>query len=86
MHKKMENDLDEVLRISYLHNYTDMKNEILRRNTTLKTTLSERRKKKWRKIKRKKRVARQQRGSSKVSDFAELELQRSKLNNVTNNR
>ena len=86
MHKKMENDLDEVLRIPYLHNYTDMKNEILRRNTTLKTTLSERRKKKWRKIKRKKRVVRQQRGSSKVSDFAELQLQRSKLNNVTNNR
>ena len=28
MHKMIENDFDEVLRTSYLHNFTDMKNEI----------------------------------------------------------
>ena len=44
MHKNLENDFDEVLRISYSHNYTDMKNEIMGRNIILKITLSERRK------------------------------------------
>ena len=47
MHEKMENDFDEVLRTSYPQNYTNMKNEIMERNITLKITLSERRKKKW---------------------------------------
>ena len=44
MHKNLENDFDEVLRISYPHNYTDMKNEIMGPNIILKITLSERRK------------------------------------------
>ena len=35
MHKKMENDFDEVLRTSYAHNYTDMKNEVMGYNITL---------------------------------------------------
>ena len=56
MHKKLENHFDEILRTSYPHNYTNMKNEIMGRNITLKITLSERRKKKWRKFKRKKRA------------------------------
>ena len=43
----MENDFDEVLRTPYSHNYTDMKNEIMGCNITLKITLSEKRKKKW---------------------------------------
>ena len=42
MHKKLEN---EVLKISYPHNHTDMKNVIMRCNITLKITSSERRKK-----------------------------------------
>ena len=53
MHKNLENDFDEVLRISYPLNYTDIKNEIMGRNIILKITLSERRKKKWQKFKRK---------------------------------
>ena len=60
MHKKMENDFEEVLRTSYPHNYTDMENEIIGRNITLKITLRERRKKKWRKFKRKKRAVKSQ--------------------------
>ena len=47
MHKKLENEFDQVLRISYPHNYTDLKNEIIGYNITLKITLSERRKKKY---------------------------------------
>ena len=86
MHKKLENDFDEVLRTSYPHNYTDMKNEIMGRNITLKITFRGRRKKKWRKFKRKKRAVKSQIGSSKVSDFVELALQRSKFSNVTDNR
>ena len=69
MHKKLENECDEVLRISYPHNYTDMKNEIMRRNITLKITLSERRRKKWRKFRRKKGAVKSQLGSSQVSHF-----------------
>ena len=53
MHKNLENDFDEVLRISYPLNYTDIKNEIMGCNIILKITLSERRKKKWQKFKRK---------------------------------
>ena len=86
MHKKMENDFDEVLRTSYPHNYTDMKNETIGCNITLKITLSERRKKKWRKFKRKERAVKSQIHSTKVSDFVELALQRSKFSNVTDNR
>ena len=66
MHKKMENDFDEVLRTSYPHNYTDTKNEIIGRNITLKIRLSERRKKKWRNFKRKRRAVKSQIDSSKV--------------------
>ena len=84
--KKMVNDFDEVLRTSYPHNYTDMMSEIIRRNITLKITLSERRKKQWRKFKRKKCAVKSQIGSSKVSDFVELALQRSKFSNVTDNK
>ena len=63
----MENDFDEVLRTSYSHNYTDMKNEIMGCNITLKITLSEKRKRKWWKFfKRKKCAVKSQIGSSKV--------------------
>ena len=86
MHKNLENDFDEVLRISYSHNYTDMKNEIMGRNIILKITLSERRKQKWQKFKRMMRAVKSQIVSSKVSDFAELALQRSNFINVTDNR
>ena len=82
----MENDFEEVLRTSYPHNYTDMNNEIMGRNITLKITLSERRKMKWPKSKRKKRAVNSQIGRSKVSDFVELASQRSKCSNVTDNR
>ena len=82
----MENDFDEVLRRSDPHNYTDMKNEIMGRNITLKKTLSERSKKKLQKFKRKRRAVKSQIGRSKVSDFVELALQRSKFSNVTDNR
>ena len=85
MHKKMENDFDEVLRRSYPHSYTDMKNEIIGHKITLKITLSERRKKKWRKW-RKKCAVKWQIGNSKVSHFGEIVLQRSKLTNVTDNK
>ena len=86
MHTKLENDFDEVVRTSHPHNYTNMMNEIIGRNITQKITLSERRKKKWRKIKRKKRAVKSEIGSSKVSDFVELALQRSTFSNVTDNR
>ena len=46
IHTKTENDFDKVLRTSYPPNLTGMKNEIIRRNITLKITLSESRKKK----------------------------------------
>ena len=38
IHKKMGNDFNEVLRVSYPHNYAYMKNEIMRRSITLKIT------------------------------------------------
>ena len=63
-----------------------MMNEIMGRNITLKITLTEKRKKKWRKFKRKKRAVKWQIGSSKVSDFVELALQRPTFSNVTDNR
>ena len=53
---------------------------------TLKTTLSDRRKRKWRKLKRKNRVIRIPRKSAKVSDFVEVALARSNNVNVTGNR
>ena len=85
MYKKLGNDFDKVLRISYSHNCTNMKNEILRCNIFLKITLSERRKEKCRKFNRKKQSVNSQLGSGKVSAF-ELALKRSKLSNVTDNR
>ena len=86
MHTKLENDFDEVVRTSHPHNYTDMMNKIIGRNITQEITLSERRKKKWRKFKKKKRAVKSEIGSSKVSDFVELALQRSTFSNVTDNR
>ena len=84
----MENYFDEVLRRSYTHNYTDIKNEIIRRNITLKKNNKWKNKRGVPKVKKKKkkRVVRPQRGNSKISDFVQLAYQSSKFGNVTDNR
>ena len=82
----MENKFDNEPITNFPENHTDIKNEIINRNFTLKITLNERRKKKWRKYKRRKRVIRTPRKHTKVSDFVEVALERSKYVNVTDNR
>ena len=44
MYEKMENKFDQVLRAENLVNYTDIEDEIIEGNVTLKITLRERRK------------------------------------------
>ena len=44
MYEKMENKFDQVLRAGNLVNYTDIEDEIIEGNVTLKITLRERRK------------------------------------------
>ena len=64
-----------------------MKADFIEHNVTLKITLRGRRIKKWQKFKRKKRIISQpERCSKKASDFVALALQRSKCENVTDNR
>ena len=82
----MENKFDNELITNFPENHTDIKNEIINRNFTLKITLNERRKKKCRKFKRRKRVIRIPRKHTKVSDFVKVALERSKYVNVTGNR
>ena len=71
---------------NFPRSHTDIKNDIISRNLTLKITLNDRRKKKWRKFKRKNRVIRTLPKSTKVSDFVEVALERSTYVNVTDNR
>ena len=84
--QQLENKFDNELITNFPENHTDIKNEIINRNFTLKITLNERRKKKWKKFKRRKRVIRTPRKQTKVSDFVEVALERSKYVNVTDNR
>ena len=86
VHQELENKFNKDLITNFPQNHTDIKNDIISRNLTLTTTLSDRRKKKWWKFKRKNRVIRTPRKSTKVSDFAEVALARSKYVNVTDNR
>ena len=86
VHQELGNKFNKDLITNFPQNHTDIKNDIISRNLTLKTTLSDRRKKKWWKFKRKNRVIRTPRKSTKVSDFAEVALARSKYVNVTDNR
>ena len=76
----------ENLVTSFPQNHTDIKNDITSRNLILKTTLSDRKKKKWWKFKVKNRVIRTPCKSTKVPDFVEVALERSKYVNVTYNR
>ena len=68
-----------------IENHTDIKNDIINRNLTLKITLNDRRKKKWQKFKRNKRVIRTPRKSTKVPEFAEIALELPKHVHVTDN-
>ena len=72
----MGKELNDTIKTAYPENSIDIKNELINRikliNLTLKITLNERRTKKWRKFKRKKRVIKSLKQSSKVSDFVEL--------------
>ena len=72
----MSKELNDTIKTAYPENSIDIKNELINRikliNLTLKITLNERRTKKWRKFKRKKRVIKSLKQSSKVSDFVEL--------------
>ena len=72
----MGKELNDTIKTAYPENSIDIKNELINRikliNLTLKITLNERRIKKWRKFKRKKRVIKSLKQSSKVSDFVEL--------------
>ena len=82
----MDKELNDTIKSAYPENSVDIKNEIINRNLTLKTTLNERGLKKWRKFKRKNRVFKSSKRSSKESDFVELALKRSQFQNITDNR
>ena len=85
-YNQMNRDLNEIINSTNPENPEELKNEIINRNLTLKVTLNERRVKKWRKFKRKKRVIKSPRRTSKVSDYVEIALRRSMMKNVTDNR
>ena len=70
----MEKELNDTIKSTYPEKYEEIKNEVINRNLTLKITLNEGRAKKWRKFKRKKRVIKSPKRSSKVSNFVELAL------------
>ena len=78
--------MNGTIKLAYSENCEEIKNEITNRNLTLRITLNERCVKNWRKFKRKKRAIMSPKLSSKVSDFVEIALKRSQLQNVTDNR
>ena len=82
----LKNKFNKDLTTNFPQVHTDMKNNIMSCNLTLKITLSGTRKKKWRKFKRKTRVMITPGKSIKVSDFVEVALECSKYVNVTGNR
>ena len=86
MYDKTDKELNNPIKSGYPENSLDIKNEIIDQNSTLKIALNERRVKKWRKFKRKKRLIKSPKRSSKVSDFVELALKRSQFQYVTDNR
>ena len=86
VHPESENKFHKDLLTNFPQNHTDIKNDIINRNLTLKITLSDRRKKKWQKVKRKKRIIRTLCKFTKVSDFVEVALEPSMYVNVSDNR
>ena len=86
VHQELENKFNKDLITNFPQNHTDIKNDIISQNLTLRITLSDRRKKKWLKCKRKNCVMRTLRRSTRVFDFVEVTLARSKYVNVTSNR
>ena len=85
VHQELEDKFNKDLITNFPQNHTYIKNDIISRNLTLKITLSDRSKKKWREFKGK-NVIRTPRKSTKVSDFVEVALACSKYANVTDNR
>ena len=86
MYDKMEKELNDTTKSAYPENSEEIKNEIIKRNLTLKITLNEKRVKKWREFKQKKHVIKSPKRSFKASDFAEMALKRSQFQSVTDNR
>ena len=86
VHQELENKFNKDLITKFLQNHIDIKNDTINSNLALEITLSNRKKRKWRKFKRKKCVIRTPRKFKKVSDFVEVALDRSKSVNVTDNR
>ena len=86
VHQESENKFNKELLTNFSQNHTDIKNDIINRNLTLKITLSDRRKKKWQKFKRKRHIIRTSRKFTKVSDFVEVALERSTYVNMCDNR
>ena len=56
IYDKMDKELNDTIKSSYLENSEEIKNEIIHRNLTLRITLNKRRVKEWRKFKQKKHV------------------------------
>ena len=86
IHKQLENKFNKDLITNFPQNHTDIKNDITSRNLTLKKTLRNKRKKKWQKFKRRNHVIRTLCKSTKVYNFVEVSLERSKYVDVTDNR
>ena len=86
VHQELENKFNKDLITNFHQNHTDIKNDIISQNLALKITLSDRRKKKWLKCKIKNCVMRTLCRSTRVFDFVEVTLARSKYVNVTSNR
>ena len=86
VYQELENKFSKDLITNFPQKHTDIKNDIITRNLTLKITLNDRRKKKWRIFKRKNRVIRTPRKSTKMFGFVEVALERSKYVNVADNR
>ena len=86
VHQELKNKFNNDLITTFFENHTDIKNDIISRNSTLKITFSDRMEKKWRKFKRKNRIIRTPCKSTKVSDFVKVVLERSNCVNVTDNR
>ena len=86
VHQELENKFNKDLITNFPQNHIDVQKDIISRNLTLTITLSYRRKKKWRQFKRKNRVIRTPRKSTKMFDFVEVALERSEYVNATDNR
>ena len=86
VHQELENKFNKDLITNFPQNHTDVQKDIISRNLALTITLSYRRKKKWRQLKRKNRGMRTPRKSTKMFDIVEVALERSKYVNATDNR